>query len=179
MNISIIPDEICAVVPSVNHEYGDGTNLICIDGKEIFVNKSVKSIIKKIARLCLVDLDAVHKKYSDILNRKILIPIPLKNNIVFIPFKMREHMTKGDQVTGYVNALKIDRQIIIENKIVFLNGKEVEILNTKYTILERLNYADQVMTYMHKDKTECEKVNILKLDEIVKEVCVKYLYEKC
>lgn len=90
------------------YKNGNVTKLITCDNKQIICNRTCKTVLKNIAKFYGVDLVAVRNQYRSPLNKKYSIPIPLTENLLLVPIKVREKpLGENDGTLGYINLNEI------------------------------------------------------------------------
>jgi hypothetical protein len=136
-----IEEGLCCLIPIYKDSMGNVTEIITEDGKEYIVYKALKTILKLICKYYGVDINAIRQKYGNIVNQKIIVPLPLSYDVLLIPFKMRKPIFLKDGSYGYINIFSIEE--IYEKdkitKIMLTNGKEVKCFNKLKTAKEHLN----------------------------------------
>jgi len=95
-----------AIIPI--YQDGNVTEVIAKDGSRFIDKRTLRTVLKNIAKFYSVDLAAVRKQYGSFINKRHSIPIPFSAKLVLIPFKARERpLGKNDGTLGYVNFFQI------------------------------------------------------------------------
>ncbi|WP_284680678.1 hypothetical protein [Aceticella autotrophica] len=104
-----IPIVFLAILPVYIDGCGSGTELIDIKGESVIIKSAVKSILKKILKEYVVDINALKNKYAKSLGIKNAIPLPLTRDFTLIPLKTRKPMVLKDSAYGYIYYEKIKK----------------------------------------------------------------------
>jgi len=137
---SIIRNGIVALLPKYIDLKGNCTIIYGKDTKKLIVEKSIKAVIRSIAKYYMLDLNEAKKRYKPLVFSSNLIPIPFTKSDVFIPIKTRKPMYKNDGAFGYVN-IKYIREVknIKGTTYVYLNnGIIIEALCSQATVEKHL-----------------------------------------
>lgn len=143
-----IPDVYLAILPSYIDEYGDGTELIDLNGNVSRIKCSVKSCLKKTLKKYAVDLSAIKEKYAKSLGIKNTFPIPLASNFTLVQLKVRIPKVAKDVSYGYVCYEKINK--IDEYSaycVVNIDDSKIKVYQKKITIEKHLRDAAMMKTF--------------------------------
>jgi len=148
---------ISAVIPCYLKELGDITKIYDLKGDEYLDSRCIKSVIKKICYMYSVDAAALRFKCFKITGQKNIIPIPLSEEFILVPFKIREPMVKKDPVFGYFNYEMIDNIESGSGDKALLNlknGLHFALCESLKTALKHLNNARVLKDHLYgKEKT--------------------------
>lgn len=176
---------IAALVPVYENGQGNVTQLITSDGGEHLIPKTVKTVLKRVARTYGADLSALRKNYGKAVNRKNYVPIPLSSSLILIPVKFRERpLSENDGTVGYLSYYEI-RDISEEgasSRVTLSSGKELKILLAKATFMEYIKDAKLIAgLYEERHKTGNHRISEDKLaygeKEHLREELVKLLLQ--
>ncbi len=98
---------IAAVVPCYHGSLGNATEIMYLDNGSLLVPRTVKTVLRNTAREFAIDLKAAREKYRKLLNCGRSAPIPLNAQVLLIPLKMRQVVSKNDSSRGYINCFAI------------------------------------------------------------------------
>jgi hypothetical protein len=98
---------INCLIPVYDEAGGNVTQVHMDDGRILRDNRKVCTVLKSLAKVFAVDVEAARVKYSKLIDRKISVPIPLHRDLVLIPVKMRKPIAREDGAWGYVVLSKI------------------------------------------------------------------------
>lgn len=148
-DISEYRDCIAALLPTYQEGRGNLTRIIKLDGSEVLLDKNIKGVIKRLARLYLLDLSSIAETYGKILGRANLIPIPLTHNLVLIPLKTITPLLPGDSAYGYFSFTAIKKIQGCQDKeyksrVILRSGIEIKLVSTEKTVLKQLKNAEIV-----------------------------------
>lgn len=130
--------DCCAFIPFYEENEGRGTIIYLKDGKTIFSKHSIKKVLDDYCAINFKDIEQLRKISSKVLNKKILNPIYINNEIVMLLVKTIKPIIAGDKCFGYVNLSCIKDFIIEDKKIELNSGKEITYLEKNITIKNRL-----------------------------------------
>lgn len=99
----ILKDGLVAFLPKYIDLKGNCTIIYGRDARKLVVEKSIKTVIRLIAKYYMLDLNEAKKRYKPLISSSNLIPIALSKSDVFVPIKTRKPMYKNDGAFGYVN----------------------------------------------------------------------------
>ncbi|MGJ7045455.1 hypothetical protein [Thermoanaerobacterium thermosulfurigenes] len=143
-----IPDVYIAILPCYLDDYGDGTELIDLNGDVLRIKSSVKSCLKRTLKKYAVDLSAIKEKYAKSLGIKNNFPIPLAGNFTLVQLKSRIPKVAKDVSYGYVCYEKINE--IEEHStycIVNVGNIKIKVYQKKSTIEKHLRDAAMIKTF--------------------------------
>lgn len=143
-----IPDIYLAILPVYLDEYGNGTELINIDGKTTYIKCGVKSCLNKTLKKYAVDINAIREKYAKSLGIRNAFPIPLAQDFTLIQLKARIPRVEKDTAYGYVYFEKISK--IIENGAfctIYIGNTSIQILQKKASIERHMRNASMMKTF--------------------------------
>ena len=146
---SILRKDVAALIPCYHQSYGNATEIVYLEEKPVIVPRTVKTVIKNLARLHAVDLKALRKKYGEMLGCKRAIPIPFSSKMILMPVRMREVISKNDSSRGYINYLMI-KDVREEDEgptstVVLKNNREI----VCYHSIKNLNQHIRNCYYIH------------------------------
>lgn len=98
---------IAALIPCYHNEYGNATEAVFLEEEAVTIPRTVKTVLKNIAKIYAVDLQALRQKYSEILGCSKAIPVPLHSRFILMPVKVRKVVSKNDSSRGYINYFAI------------------------------------------------------------------------
>ncbi|ORX24543.1 hypothetical protein BVF91_01300 [Thermoanaerobacterium sp. PSU-2] len=143
-----IPDVYIAILPCYLDDYGDGTELIDLNGNVLRIKSSVKSCLKRTLKKYAVDLSAIKEKYAKSLGIKNTFPIPIASNFTLVQLKVRIPKVAKDVSYGYVCYEKIKE--IEEHStycIVNVGDAKIKVYQKKITIEKHLRDAAMIKTF--------------------------------
>ncbi|MDU4961104.1 MAG: hypothetical protein E6X17_10660 [Sporomusaceae bacterium] len=101
------PETLAAILPDYSPA-GDCTTLIMADGSKARSAVAIRSIIRRLARERAIDLTALKQQTERATGQRMLHILPLADNLVLVPLKVRIPRVGRDNCTGYVNACCVD-----------------------------------------------------------------------
>ncbi len=133
---SIILEELMAFIPVYMPFEGNCTQIYTKEGGSYSIDRSTKTFLNLLCQYYLMDLQAVRKYYGNLLSMKNLIPIPLTEEDVFIPIKVRKPIGKNDGATGFVNIKYIENVERFHNKVIIKlkNEENINCINSLETV---------------------------------------------
>ena len=142
----IISEELMAFLPVYIESKGNCTSVYTMAGGNYHIEKSLRSFLNQLAEYHIVDLRAVRKYYGESLFIKNLVPIPLNQENIFIPLKVRKPICKNDGSIGYINLKYIEKTT--ENRgrttIHLKNKTTINSLNTIETVNNHIKNGNMV-----------------------------------
>lgn len=172
----ILNERIHYISPFYQKGIGDSTK-VKIDDELIILNQGIWSVLKALTRYYMVNMDEVKKEFRPLVNIVDLMPIPIDEENIFIPYKARQPKYKGDRAFGYINLDFIDKLAKDEKDIFILmkDGDKLKVLAKEATIMSHIRNGnimkkfyrrrDMKGKYFVKDKSDIEKI-YKKLEEI-------------
>ncbi len=114
--------------------------------------RSVRWLIEKLAACYSLNLSGLRQRYGAILNVKHHVAVPIKSDLIMLPFKLRQVRVPGDITMGYISLLQIAEVMPLPegepgpwlSVISFKNGESIKTLNHPETIRERLRQGEIV-----------------------------------
>jgi hypothetical protein len=155
---------ISALLPVYTQGVGDTTQLFNLKGKDRIIHKKLKTVVKTLTSHYSYDLVALRKKYGKLIMQKHKIPLPLHQDLILVPFKVRYPMVKGDPTYGYINYRCIDKHMQVDkhSKIILTNGIEITLLQSYNTTQRNILNAILVTEHFLKEQFN----NTQKLDNL-------------
>ncbi len=159
-----LEDGISAILPIYTEGVGDTTLLINLEGQKRIIHKKIKSVLKGIAASLSYDIVELRRKYGELLNQKVKIPLPLRHDLILMPVMVRYPLIQGDETLGYINYRLIE-QVIREGKhckVVLKNGVEIKLLQSYGTTQKNILNAQLVEKhFMQNNYKGIEKISSL------------------
>lgn len=142
-------ESMAALLPTYKQGRGRVTRMLLSDGSEELIDKTVKSVVKKLARQYSVDLDSVVKEYGKLLGKKNLVPIPLMQHLILVPLKTITPLLRGDSAYGYFNLSAIKEvnetgDSEYKSVVILHNGVEVGVFLNYETVMKQVKNAELV-----------------------------------
>ena len=106
-NFEEISDQISALIPFYDENGGNASKIYTKDGEVVSDKRTMRWVIKKIAKSYAVDLEALRQKYAKNLSVKQGVPLPFSPQLILVPLKLRSVMVDSDGAGGYVNLLSV------------------------------------------------------------------------
>jgi hypothetical protein len=175
-------------VPIYDENGGNITKVYLDDGTFIIDNRRLTLVIEKIAGVFAVDLKNVRKKYSKLIDRKNTIPIPLHQDLILVPVKMRKPVAREDGAWGYIVLSKVQAYSNHPTKpnsieITFGDGTTIEGLLLKRNFEIILQNARKVykaytqLFLISRNSKASSDLNSNEIDKIKEEVYEYYINE--
>lgn len=143
-----MPDVYLAILPYYIDEYGNGTELIDLDGNVSFIKCSVKSCLNKTLKRYAVDLNAIREKYAKSLGIRNSFPIPLARDFTLIQLKVRIPKVAKDTAYGYICYEKIKK---VEERasfsLVYVGECDIKVYQKKASIEKHMRDASMMKTF--------------------------------
>ncbi len=98
---------INCLVPVYNEDGANVTQVHLDDGTVLTDGRKICTVVKSLAKFFTVHVEMARAKYSKLIDRKISVPIPLHQDLVLVPVKMRKPIAREDGAWGYVVLSKI------------------------------------------------------------------------
>ncbi len=141
---------IGALVPIYHSSHGNATKIMYLGEDYEIVPRTIKTVLRNIAKENVVDIRASREKYGKLLGCGRAAPIPINRDIIFIPLKMRRTISKNDSARGYVNCLAIKD---VQSKcsgpvctVVLRDDTKVECFHSKKNIKQHISHCYFVRT---------------------------------
>ncbi|KUO53088.1 MAG: hypothetical protein APF76_14955 [Desulfitibacter sp. BRH_c19] len=98
---------INCLVPIYSENGANMTEVHLDDGTVAIDGRKICTVIKNLAKFFTVDVETARAKYSKLVDRKLSVPIPLHQDLVLVPVKIRKPIAREDGAWGYVVLSKI------------------------------------------------------------------------
>lgn len=95
--------DLMALSPQYIENKGNCTVVYMRNSESFVIERTIKSVINKIAKHYMLDLRELRNRYRPLISSQNLVPIPLSKNDIFIPFKTRIPICKNDGSLSYIN----------------------------------------------------------------------------
>lgn len=158
---------IAALITVYENNRGNCTKIVLENNKKMLLNQSVKSTIRNIAKYYNIDTIELRKKQEELLNSTYNLPLPITNNMLFIPIKTRIPKVRKDPCSSYINFYQIHK-LDKKDPIIHMNNSDpIKSLNSMATLKKRytkgricsklnnmedknkLNKQNQVLQYLY------------------------------
>jgi len=144
-NFETAGEQVAALVPYYDENGGNATKVFTTSG-EIFPDpRSVRWILKRMARVYAVDLEALRERYKNYLGIKQGVPLPLSANVVLVPQKLRRVIVESDGAGGFVNVCAVegvddytDEEGKFKSTIYLTGGCSLPCVFTRGTVEQRI-----------------------------------------
>lgn len=156
-NFDLFNEDFQYIIPKYD-DYGDGTLIYTFSSKDVYIPKTLSTVLKKFYFFQSLDRKAINKKFKDF-GIKENGPIFIKSS-VFVKAKVRKPKTKSDGAYGYVNlkAIKFLNEKGGRVIIGLDDGKELEILDRLETISKNIFLAKSMKGAFSSDESALEVV---------------------
>jgi len=141
---------IAALVPCYHDRYGNATEVMYLGRDTAIVPRTVKTVLKNLAKEYAVDIKASREKYGKLLGCGRSAPIPLDRETILIPLKMRRVISKNDSARGYINCFAVKD---VQEKgegctciVVLRDDRTVKCLHSKKNIKQHISNCHFVHT---------------------------------
>jgi len=156
-------DEIAALLPVYTEGVGDTTEVIEMGGKRRVLHSKINSVINQLFILHATSIGKIRRKYEGIILQKNKPPLPLSQELILLPFKVRRPLVKGDPAYGYINYISIksyDRAGKY-SKLFLTNGIEIHLIQSLATTQKNIMQAKLIASEMElrKHRKETELIN--------------------
>lgn len=139
-------EQVAALVPYYDENGGNCTKIFTTSGEEFHDRRDIRWILKKIARIYALDLQALRHNTNQILGIKQGTPLFFSHNLVLVPLKLRKIIGKSDGAYGYVNICAVEKadDYPLKNNIfkslIYLQGEVgLPCVFTRKTVEEQLS----------------------------------------
>ncbi len=124
---------INCLVPSYDSHGGNSTKIYLDDNTILYDQRRLIRVLNDLAGIFVVDISKARKKYSGIVGKKNAVPLPLHQQMVLFPVKMRKPIAKEDGAWGYIVLEKVSEHFGCPNKqgltkVHFKSGSGIEVL---------------------------------------------------
>jgi hypothetical protein len=145
-----LANDIAAVLPYYANTQ-DGTIIITNDEQKICCPHRLRTVLKQIAYELCLDLGTIKKHAAKATGQAILHPLPLGQDVLLVPIKVRIPPWTGQPSIGYVNLYRItavfDSKAVPYRATIELCGKiELPVIWTSATIKKQLRNARLSLT---------------------------------
>jgi len=103
----LIMEGIIGLIPLYIDMKGNSTRVITKENSEVYIYKSIRTVLNIIARYFTLDLNASRKYYGGLIGYSNIVPIPFNRENIFVPIKVRSPISKNDGSFGYFNIANI------------------------------------------------------------------------
>lgn len=143
-----LKNRLIAVIPKYIANQGNCTIIYTEEEKPLILENTITTVMKRIGRHHMVDLDAMKERNGKLINASYPVPINL-NDDVFIPIKVRKPFGKNDKSFGYVNLEYIESRKQENNYtlIQLRNQIEIKCLFRKETLNKHISNGNIIKRY--------------------------------
>lgn len=175
MNTLFPASSIPAAILPCYSQTGDGTTIISESGSCRHYPISIRSTLRQLANIRAVDLTALRQQTTQTTGQRILHVLPLGNDLLLVPVKVRTPQVSRDSCTGYVNAccVKDVRSAAMPPHkaiVIFQSGKEVPILWSAGTVERYLRAARLALDKRAADRQAVTEPDLLAISRKLVEV---------
>jgi len=166
MRVEQVCDEVVGLRPAY-HRSSNSTEIFLDKGQVFTDQRTLKSVVKALARCYAIDLKAQRQLLRDRTGRKAVIPFFLGKERVFIPLKMRRPLARNDATYGYVDVRclqEVEQEGRRKCWVMLSNGIKLEVFSNRATVIQSLHIGKQLLASLQ----ELERHNGDEGEEIVK-----------
>lgn len=124
---------------------------------EHLVKKTLNSALRELFMERCLDLRAIKRRCSSIINQKNIIPLYLSSYEIFVPVRVRIPITSRDGGYGYINYNLV--KSLEEKSVLFKDGSSLNILDSKRCIMKRMKMAILLSERFNENKEGIVKGN--------------------
>lgn len=141
---------IGALIPFYDEQGGNSTRVYTLDGDTVEDSRTMRWILKKLAQHFAVDLESLRKRFGSYLGVTRGVPLPLREELVLIPFKFRKIIGDNDGAGGYVNLKAVERVEDfpagdgLKSRIILRHNYVVPCYYSRKTVEQRLRAGELV-----------------------------------
>lgn len=135
----VLKNELMAILPQYVDNRGNCTILYTKKEQPLILEKNIKSVLRKICKYYMLDLQETKKRYAPLISSPGLVPIPFSRKDIFIPLKTRLPLCKNDGAMGYVNMKHI-KNITKSGNTTNIHLVDGTIINCLYSIITVNNH---------------------------------------
>lgn len=147
--------ESCAFMPCYIQGEGKSTKVYMKGGGHEFIKHSVNKLLNDYFAIYLRSLENTKKLCGKITGRKNLMPLYIRENIMFIPIKTVRPFTTGDNCVGYINAQHIIEINFSKSIIILESGGTIHYLDRGETVRKRLGDSELLRkSFLNKSLSE-------------------------
>jgi hypothetical protein len=113
--------------------------------------RGVSWLLGRMAAFYKLDLALLRRRCAELLNRKHHISLPLNENLVLVPLKVRQATEPGETTMGYVNMLQVKRVLPLKDeppyqaRVILEGGLELDTINQPDTVEGRIRHGQIVL----------------------------------
>ena len=145
-------ETIAAILPHYQPT-GDCTSIFSAAGTCKVSPVGIRAILRRLARELAIDLSALKEQAGQATGQRILHILPLADDLVLVPVKVRTPQVNRDNCTGYINACCVASVHTIpppyKSLVILQTGVEIPTLWTAATV-ERHLRAARLLIASHK-----------------------------
>ncbi len=146
---------INAIVPIYDKSGGNFTSLV-IDGYSTTIKNRTDTVISNICKDISIDYNLLKTTYSKLINKQLIVSIPLNSKLTLVPFKARIPIGRKDGAFGYYRLEHIHSYSINKPGVCIVNlvnnYGSFEVFEHYETIKQRINQAIAISLY-HNEST--------------------------
>lgn len=150
--------EIAAVLPEYT-ERGDSTRLLLRDGREILIDCTAKTALRRLAERHCKSLGLMRAWAANYTHRRSANPVAIDCDLVLVPVKTREPRVPGDNTLAQVNVALAVR-LVTEPRcaIETAGGQRVPVLWSRKTIQSHIAEG----CHIHADLLQAQQRSVLR-----------------
>lgn len=151
-------DNLAALIPCYDPGGGNATLIYTISGELERDRRTVRWILRRLARACCVDLDAARLRFGEYLACNQGVPLPFTDALVLVPLKVRRPVGRNDGSWGYFNPAAVEDVVVGSDgsagSVLLLHGGHlVGCLYTLKTVKKRLQAGSIVLDRFSREKS--------------------------
>lgn len=153
--------ELKCFLPIYDENGGNSTEVWLTGGRKIILPNKTNTVLKNLAKIFALDLPQLKRKYGKLIGRKTSTPLPFHPELILIPFKYREPLSKDEGSWGYAVRKYVSGCTTVEKnqiQILFLDNSYVHCLQSAVSFNLTLAHADIIAReYMHNLNLDYER----------------------
>ncbi len=155
-------DTIAALVPFYDEGGGNATRIYTVSGEVIEDSRTLRWVIKKIARVFAADLEALRHNYGSYLSLSQGVPLPFSDKLVMVPLKLRRVISENDGAGGYINMCAVEKvedyidDEIYKSRIHLTGDRVIPCIFARKTVERRLRSGEHARErYLYNNQRGC------------------------
>lgn len=137
--------KLAAILPCYDSQ-GDSVTLLTPAGTSSQLPVSIRTALRRLAKARAIDLSALKQQTERATGQRILHTLPLADDLVLVPVKVRIPQVSRDNCTGYINCCYVKAVCATANPpykslVVLTSGTEIPSLWSAATVEKHLRAA--------------------------------------
>lgn len=136
---------LTAIIPGYINNYGKITRIYLKDGSIKEFSFSFSKVLRDYCLIHYLSLNEIRKLSRSITGSKGMVPIYIREDRIFISFKVYEKKEDTEKAYGYINIKEIEDLDLNNKYITFKSGQKIKYFDKKENVIKKIGQGQLLL----------------------------------